>query len=924
MGWTHRLRSLFRRKDHARDLEEELNFHLAMREQRNREHGLSPQEARRQARLRFGNPTLLRERITELDLILLPHTVWQDLRFGARILLRQWGLTLTAIFALALGIGISTAAFSAYKAFFARPLDARHPQTMTNLAAILHTGVTTPVFSYPDYVEYRDRLHTFSGIIATSLPQFLPVRTPGGTLVQHDEGGGSLIGRLFPLAGSSNNERALSMFVSENFFSVLGVQAIRGQVFRQQDTRQLATSPAVLISGNYWQRKFDSDPSIVGTRVVLNGASFTIMGVTPRNFVGTFVAAPDFWIPLSLEPLVHPEQNWLTDREKFCCHLRARLAPGVTLHQAQSEMSLLADRLRALHTPRSDWAQPLHAVVWPGSPFPIPPSQNRNIVIALSLVALAVALVLIVACANVASLQLARAHARHNELSMRLSLGASRLRLMRQLLTESALLAVIAGALAFLFSWAFLQWAVTAAANAFPDEYGTFVFHVTPDLSVFAFVLGISLAAGILFGFAPALDSSRSAIAASLRANNFVSLRRHRLRSLLIASQVALSAVLLIAGSLLIHSAIRALNMDTGYDDAHVVDLNLQFPENAGYSADRKTALVHQLTARLADLPGVADVTSARAPDDPDFRDAAVSINSDVPSRTNTKAFLFYTYVEPNYFQTLSIPLLFGHPFADTAEVSAILSESAAKALWPGENPIGKILRLSTERQFHGPAEPLPDGLSWRVIGVARDTRGVLLDGSDSAQIYLPMPAVAAAQYPILVRTRTNPATLIAQIGSLLASVDPALMVRALTLEDMLRSSAPFIASTVSAAIASVTGLLGLLLVTIGIYGTVSYVVVQRTPEVGIRMALGARKANVIALILRDSSRPVLFGLGIGLILAAGAAWLLRHVLYGIGLIDPLSFGGVSALLIAVALLAAFLPSRRAARVDPMVALRCE
>ena len=261
---------------------------------------------------------------------------------------------------------------------------------------------------------------------------------------------------------TSNDERALTLFVSENFFSVLGAQAIRGRVFRQQDSSHLAASPAVLISGNYWQRKFNSDPSIVGTKVFLNGAPFTIIGVTPVNFVGTYVAAPDFWVPLRLEPLVYPQENWLTDRDKICCHLHARLAPGVTLHQAQSEMSLLADRLRALHNTQSDWAQPLHAVVWPGSPFPIPPGQNPNVVLALLLVALAVALVLIVACANVAGLQLARASARHNELSMRLSLGASRLRLMRQLLTESALLAVIAGGLAFLFSWAFLQWTVIA------------------------------------------------------------------------------------------------------------------------------------------------------------------------------------------------------------------------------------------------------------------------------------------------------------------------------------------------------------------------------------------------------------------------------------------------------------------------------
>ena len=292
-------------------------------------------------------------------------------------------------------------------------------------------------------------------------------------------------------------------------------------------------------------------------------------------------------------------------------------------------------------------------------------------------------------------------------------------------------------------------------------------------------------------------------------------------------------------------------------------------------------------------MPDVADITSARAPDDSNFREAAVSIDGEPPSPHNTRAFLFYTWIEPNYFHTLGVPLLSGQSFAAQGEASVVLSDSAAKKLWPGENPVGRILRLSTDRQFHGPGEPLPDGPVWRVIGIARDTRGVLLDNSDSAQIYLPLPAAAVAQYPLLVRTRTDPAALIREIGPVLSAVDPNIMMRALSLQAMLRSSLPFIAASLAAAIASVTGLLGLVLVTIGIYGTVSYVVVQRTREVGIRMALGARRGNVIALILRESARPVLAGLGVGLVFASAVAWLLRHVLYGIHIIDPVSFAGV-------------------------------
>ncbi|MGC2499769.1 MAG: FtsX-like permease family protein, partial [Acidobacteriaceae bacterium] len=471
-----------------------------------------------------------------------------------------------------------------------------------------------------------------------------------------------------------------------------------------------------------------------------------------------------------------------------------------------------------------------------------------------------------------------------------------------------------------------LQGAVLLVANAFPDEYGTFIFHVTPDLSIFAFALGISLVAGVLFGFAPAFESSGSAVAASLKANASASPgRRHRLRGFLIGTQVAVSSVLMVAGSLLIHTAIRSLSMETGYDDAHVVNLSLQFPERADYTGARKLILLDELKARLAALPGVVNVTSSHAPDDPNFREAAVSVNGQSPSRNNNKATLFYTWIRPNYFETLGIPLLAGRPLpAGAGEESVVISQSAAKQLWPGENPVGKALRLGTEGQYHESGEPLPDGPVWRVIGVAQDTRGVTLDGSDSAQIYLPMPAEAAPQYPLLIHANVDGATLMREVEPVLAAVDPNLSAHLLTLEQMLRLTEPFIASSMAATIASITGLLGLVLVTVGIYGTVSYIVVQRTREVGIRMALGARRGDVLLLILRESARPVVAGLGVGLVLATGVAWLLRHLLYGVPILDAVSFGGVSLLLLSVALLAALLPSRRATRVDPVVALRYE
>jgi hypothetical protein len=358
-----------------------------------------------------------------------------------------------------------------------------------------------------------------------------------------------------------------------------------------------------------------------------------------------------------------------------------------------------------------------------------------------------------------------------------------------------------------------------------------------------------------------------------------------------------------------------------------VVALALRFPERAEYTPEHEAALIRALHAQLAAMPGVVDVTSARAPDDGGFRGGPVTVDGEKPTRGNAKAWVYYTWIEPNYFRTLGIPLVFGQGLtaeAGQAEASAIVSEAAAKELWPGESPLGKSLRIGGNGEYHTAGEPLPDGPAWRVVGVARDTRGVQFDGGDAAQIYLPLPANSVQEEPLLVRTRSDPAEVIAGLGSVVASVDPDLMGESETLEQMLRQTETFVVASLAAAVASTTGLLGLLLAAIGIYGTVSYMVTLRTREVGIRMALGAQKRDVVGLILRESTRPVVAGLAVSVVLAGGVAYLLRHILYGIHTIDGISFGGVTVLFLGIALLAALVPSRRAVRIEPVVALRCE
>ncbi len=659
--------------------------------------------------------------------MILPETVLQDLRYGARTLRRNLGFTIMAALALALGIGVNTAVFTGYKAMVARPIDARDPGEMVNVALIRQSGAADFHFSYPDYAAYRDSLHSFRGL-AASRDEWMTLSGAGGIISQRTSEAGSMLGRLGLLSSGVTNAEFASVYaVSENYFHVLGVTSLRGRSFESITITELIAAPSVLISENYWQRRFAKDPAVLGKTIRLNGTAVQIIGITPHDFIGTGIAVPDFWLPLSLEPLVHPDAKWLQDREYQCCRVFARLAPGATMNQVQAEMSIVADRLRTLHDPHSESAKLADALVWPGSPFPLPLKFYRGLRLTILLVMLAAAMLLLVACANVGSLQLARARSRQNELHTRLSLGASRLRIIRQLLTESVLLGLLAGMLALLFAWAFLQISVRLYSESVPAEFGTLIFNVNPDIQIFGYVLGVSLLAGILFGLAPALESSSSALSSGARGGTS-SVRTRRLQDLLVAAQVGLSLVLMIAGSMLIRSSIHSLKMETGYDGKHVLDLNFQFPEGSKYTAARKLSVVRKLRTRVAALPGVAAITSARPPDgNGSFRTAAVALGEQKAPAKTAQSILFYTYVQPNYFATLEIPLFLGHGFESHGQAanSVIVSESAARQLWPGQNPVGRSVRLGAiDEWVHNTSELLADGPAYEVVGVARDTRG--------------------------------------------------------------------------------------------------------------------------------------------------------------------------------------------------------
>lgn len=834
----------------------------------------------------------------------------QDLRYGIRTLLRApWSAAITVL-SLALGIGVNVTVFTAYKAFFLRPLDARDPGEMANIALTRESGTVDANFSYPDYEAYRDSVRAFAGIAAYR-PQQLQLSSAG---VQAEASGFGRMGLLPPRP--RNTEFAMVYIASENFFRVFGVSTMRGGAFDS-----ISTEPSVLISENYWQRRFSGDPAIIGRTIRLNQVAVTIAGIAPRDFAGANIGAPAFWMPVTLDPVISAAPEWLRDRENRRYRLFGRLVRGVEMAQASAEFTLVANRLQALHDPKSDSAKSSAALVWPGSPFPFPIHTQRGLSITIILIMFAALMVLAVASANAGGLQLARTRVRETELRIRISLGATRLRVIRQLLTESALTSVLAGVLALLFSWALLKGAVKMVAEALPVEFGGLVFDVSPNPAVFTFVLIVSVIGGILSGLAPAIQSPRAALTSSDRAATG-SVRARRLQNALVAVQVALSTVLVITGAMFARGAAHALQADPGFDSKHVTQLDLQFPKS--YPAARKAAALNEIRSRVAATPGVTSTAIALPPGSSGFQSPVIRVDT---TGRSAISMLRYTYVEPGYFETLGVPVVAGTSFGRDSEGGqfAVLSESAANQIFGRENPLGQRIRLGvTDERPHSWSEPVPDGPELQVIGVVGDTRGFEYDGSGSKQVYLQLPAGRAAGRPLLIRTRPLASALIGHVETAVSVTDPDIGATVSTLDSALRRSGPFIGSTLAAAAASTLGAFGSLLALMGIFATVSFIVALRTREVGIRIALGAQSRGILRLILGEISHPVMAGLAAGLILASGVFYLLRGVLYGVNALDGVYFAGVALVFLAVALLASLPPALRATRVDPMVALRFE
>ncbi|MGH9850295.1 MAG: ABC transporter permease [Blastocatellia bacterium] len=854
-------------------------------------------------------------------------TLWQDLRYGARMLMKQPGFTLIAVLTLALGIGVNTALFTIYDAFVLKPLPLNDAQSVVTMRGVGPDGSSSQVFSYPDYVDYRDRITTLDGL---ALLNKVPV-----ALGAAQDGRDNLT-----LANSDGFVGA--QIVSANYFSVLRADMALGRGFLPEEERTPLTHPVVVLSYKFWQRQFNGAPDIIGQTVRLQGQMFTIVGVTAREFIGTLPDAPACWLPLMMRDTVIPagrwnHRRWLTERNAESFNMLGRLKPGVTLEQARAELSLIARQL-AEQFPGNDRVTGVALRQSPGF-FALEQDDYRKI----APLPLAVWLVLLIACANVANLLLARAAVRQKEIGVRLALGASRWRVIRQLLTESVLLAGVGGLAGFLLAWWTLStlYPVIMARLPIPAFMrDSFVLNLEPDYRVFGFALMVSFVAGIAAGLAPALQASRPDLTTALKeeGSNFGrKLSQSRLRGGLAVAQIAISLMLLIAAGLLVRSLQQAQTVDTGMQTKQL------FSVGASLKAETDPAtlarLRRQLGERLRTLPGVQSVTQAmRQPASGRPASTWVTIHGktsaeSLPWRAN------YNFVAADYLPALNIPLIRGRNFtAQEAQSGApvvVISEGAARHFWPElKDPaaaigqrlgIGAIVLSEDKNIFKTRTLTAADIASFpvhEVIGITRDTRSGWVWEKDATFLYVPLRPDSTRGDYLLVQANGDPREVMAEARRTAESLDPRLLLGLQRTQEHLEIQlAPFRAM---ASVAGALGLLALLLASVGLYGVMSFIVTQRTREIGIRVALGAQSADVIGLFLRQGLKLISLGIVLGLLGGAAISRLLVAVLVDLSPVDPLTFGGVALLLAGVALLACWIPARRATKVDPMISLRCE
>jgi putative ABC transport system permease protein len=879
MRWEHwfytvplRLRSIFRRGQVEAELNEELRYHLERQIEVNTAAGMSVEEARYAALRAMHGLDQRKEECRDMRRVRLIEDLWQDFRFSLRSLLKRPGFTAIVLIALGLGIGANTAIFSLVNAVILQPLPYRDPDRLISVYGTRNRSTQGSV-GPTDFLDYRSQNKTFEQFAASS-SMMLPMN----------------------LTGSGEPERLSASAITGNYFDTFGVRPALGRGFSLENEKT-GQDHVTVLSHAFWQTRFGGDPNIVNKTINLDGKAYEVLGVMPAEVV--LPQPAQLWVPLNFD--ADPEMKMRNAR--FLLSI-GRLKEGVTLDQAQTDTDLIAAQLEQQYPDsNTGWSLrliPLREILVGGS---------RTM---LFILFGAVGFVLLIACANVANLLLVRAAARQKEIAMRTALGASRLRIVRQMITESLLLAIFGGAFGALLAVAGVKLLVSLGEDNIPRTA-----NVKIDATVLAFTLIISLATGLLFGLAPAIRAMKEnlvdALKDGIRGGSEATVK-NRTRSLLVVFESAIAVMLLIAAGLLIRSLVALQNVDPGFDPNNVLTLRVDLSRQKYNTPEKASTFFEQLETRVAGLPGVEAVgLITDLPLSGEARDMPYRVEGR-PATSDT-AFVDFRRVNKNYFSAMRIPLRRGRNFTEQevrqSDQAIVVSQAFVDSVFPNEEALGKRLIIWSGIRD----EP------YEIIAIVGDTRYQSLQGEPSATMYVPTREFLFVN--LVIRTQGDPLSLVGGVRKEVNALDPDQPIAAI------RPMTEWVAMSAAGAryrttLLGLFALLAMILAATGIYGVMSYSVAQRTQEIGVRMALGARPLDVLKLVVRQGMMLALIGAIVGLAGALALTRVMSSLLFGVTERDPITFVAVAALLIVVAFISCFVPAHRATRVDPLMALRCE
>lgn len=875
------LQSLFRKERVGRELDEELNGFLEMAAEEKMRQGMSRKEALRAVRLERGSLEVTKEEVRSAGWESFIETCWQDLRYAARILRKSPAFTTVVVLTLALGIGANTAIFSVVYAVLLRPLPYARPSQLVFVPeAKPEAGISGLGMAYPTFSELRDHNRVFSGIAGL--------------------GGHSLV-----LTGSGEPAEVSTVVVTSDFFSVLAAEPLLGRVFNAEDSQRGAV-PLVVLSENLWRSRFGAEAGIIGSSVTLDMRPYTVIGVMPASFHTPFLnQANQVWIPLAQDPLFSvwmtrpPQEHWMA--------VIARVRPDISFDQVKAELGTISSRLAGEFPAEKGWQiriEPLQQTIIGDAKLP------------LLLLLGAVGLVLLIACANIANLLLSRATSRSREVAIRIALGAGRRRIARQLLTECAILGVLGGVIGILVAY----WGVATLAPLLPSSLPKF-HSIRVDSWVLVFAFALSLATSLAFGLAPVLSAARSdphkELGEGARAGESAGPRRAR--AFLAVGEIALAMVLLTGAGLLIRSFAQLTSVNPGFEPNHVVKAMVSLPQFQYATPKQWAAFSEELMTRLQAQPGMQD--SAIAGPLP-IVDCCVTLSFQIvgnpPPQAGAADTANYVPASPQYFSVMGIPLLRGRLFNESDSSSsvpvALISEALAKHYFPNEDPLGRHL------MFGFPANGI---VSREIVGIVGDIHDVSLGKQPGPILYVPYAQAPLYGGEVVVKSTLSTSAVVSTIRTVTQGIDKNLPVTDIAaLPDVLTASVA--QPRFRTLLLGLFSVIALILAAVGIFGVISYSVSRRTHELGIRMALGAQPGSVLSMILRETLALTLIGIAVGVPCAVATARLIAHLLFNVTPYDPVTLALVPLVLVAAALLACYIPARRAARVDPMVALRHE